>query len=602
MSERPSIGELLWDFERALKRGETPQIEAYLGLLPDSASQAGLLGELIRCEARHYAWKPAEVHRRMMDFPVVAVSGDLQRQILSGFYTDAVDAGAKPIWQDYSGLGIPACELRLQHAEDCPTHYLGQVLVDRYQLLERLGSGRFGVVYRAWDLVAQETVAAKLINVADPDSHEAARRTLANEFTLAQRLSGSAVVRIREMVCPPDGPEFLVMDYVRGQSLRKIIEQGPVEPRRAVSLLMPVIKTLAQAHRERIFHRDLTPDNILVDEQDRAWLTDFGLSLTEEHQWAREGEFAGTAPYMAPELLLRAVPRMDGRSDLYSFGVILYEALHGKRPFEGISTEASLVAALTRSHVGISLDESVPQLLAEICQRCLQRNPDLRYDCAEDLEKELAAFLDGDVASGPKPPRSSRYLLLAWRLGARLGEVARNVCLSEAVCLARRADAQSVSENAVRAAVGREAVVLNAVEEAQQLMVEVGLSFPAFPRSVNLFALLAQRGTLFADVVAERLQLLKTQRAALAERVQAAREYLSGVAADAGVVFTFALAAAAWTPGTDPAEILALAKAAPLPSEIAAEFLAAVKANDGSSAQEQWLRLDKAVQRFFTVG
>lgn len=601
MSGRPSIGELLWDFESALKRGEEPKIEACLAVLPETASQTVLLGELIRCEARHYAWKPGDVQRRMMAFPTAADSAEFQREILAGVYTDAIDAGAKPIWEDFAGLGTPASELRLQHAEDHPTHYLGQVLVDRYQLLERLGGGRFGVVYRASDLVAQETVALKLVNVADPDSYEAARRTLENEFTLARRLSGSAMVQVREMVCPPDGPEFLVMDYVRGQSLRKLIEQGPVEPGRTVALLMPVIETLAHAHRQRIFHRDLTPDNILVDEQDRAWLTDFGLSLTEEHQWTREGEFAGTAPYMAPELLLRAVPRMDGRSDLYSFGVILYEMLHGERPFEGTSTEASLVAALTRSHVGIPLDESVPQVLAEICQHCLQRDPDLRYDCAEALHGDLAAFLDGDDTSGPQPSPSSRHLLLAWRLGARLGEALQGISLAEEVYLARQANPQSVSEQAVRAAVGREAAVLNAVEDAQNLAAEVEVTFPSFPRSANLFALLTQRGTFSADATAERLRLVEAQRSALTERVQAVRQCLSGLTADASPLFTFALAGAAWTPGTDPAEILALTKAAPLPSEIGVGFLAAVQSNDASSAQEQWLRLDKAVQRFLTV-
>lgn len=263
----------------------------------------------------------------------------------------------------------------------------GTLLSGRYRIIALVGMGGMGVVYRASDEELGVDVALKVLRLdlaSNPEGLERFRR----ELILSRQVTHPNVVRIHD-IGESDGLRFLTMDFVEGRSLHQMLQDGPVSPDRAVAIARQVAAGLQQAHDKGIVHRDLKPGNILVDATGAALITDFGVArLFDRQDLTRAGAVVGTPDYLAPEQVCGEP--VDGRTDIFALGIVLYEMLTGKLPFAGESQSEALAQRLT----GYARDVRdsgvrVAPHVREVIRRCLQRNPSRRFQHARDVATAL---------------------------------------------------------------------------------------------------------------------------------------------------------------------------------------------------------------------
>jgi serine/threonine-protein kinase len=265
-----------------------------------------------------------------------------------------------------------------------------------YEVLEQIGRGGMGVVFKARQAAFDRLVAIKRIRAADlagPD--ELAR--FRTEALAVGRLDHPHIVRVHDFE-EEQGEPFLVMEYLPGGSLEKLLDQGPLQARRAAELVRQVALGVQAAHDRGILHRDLKPANVLLTADGIPRITDFGLAKlldADSGQTASE-TVMGTAAYMAPEQAAGKVHEINRPADVWSLGVILYECLTGKLPFEGTSRQETLQRVRTLDPVPPRrLRREVPADLEAICLKCLCKDPGERYASAQALAEDLAAWLEG---------------------------------------------------------------------------------------------------------------------------------------------------------------------------------------------------------------
>ncbi|MES1243294.1 MAG: tetratricopeptide repeat protein [Acidobacteriota bacterium] len=266
----------------------------------------------------------------------------------------------------------------------------GERLAGRYRIQEHIGSGGMGVVYRALDEQLGLCVALKALRPDLTDNGRLEAR-LRRELLLARQVSHRNAVRIHD-IGQDDGLLFLTMDLVEGRSLRDVLkEEKTLSPERSVSIARQLAQALEAAHDEGIVHRDIKPANILVDGTGRAWLTDFGVARSlRDPGITRTGAVVGTLSYLSPEQARGG--EVDGRSDLYALGILLFEMLTGELPFRGGSEAEAMAQRITGASRDVqTLREDIPPWLAFVVQKLLQRDPDRRYQDA----RELLEALDG---------------------------------------------------------------------------------------------------------------------------------------------------------------------------------------------------------------
>jgi tetratricopeptide (TPR) repeat protein len=266
-----------------------------------------------------------------------------------------------------------------------------------YRVQAELGRGGMGIVLRAYDPELQRTVALKVV---PPDRADArARARFVREAQAAARLTDDHVVPVYAVDNPPNGPPYLVMQYVEGVTLRERIKaEGRLDPREAARIGEQAARGLVAAHRAGLVHRDMKPSNIILESATaRARIMDFGLvRLTSlPGGLTQEGTVAGTPEYMSPEQV-RTPERLDARTDVYSLGVTLYEALTGEVPFRGVQQMVVQQILNDEPRALRRLNDRIPRDLETICLRCLQREPGRRYHTAEALAEDLHRFLAGE--------------------------------------------------------------------------------------------------------------------------------------------------------------------------------------------------------------
>ena len=280
----------------------------------------------------------------------------------------------------------------------------------RYQIVRLLGEGSFGSVYLARDGDLDRYVAIKVPTtraLAMPGQLEA----LLAEARLAAGLRHPAIVGVYDVGRDDDGTVYIVLEYVEGTTLSDLLGRGRVEAVRLAGLIASIADAVHHAHRAGLVHRDLKPANIMIDEQGKPRVADFGLAITEALQTDRAGEVAGTPTYMAPEQVRGEAHRLDGRTDIWALGVILYEGLTGRLPFIAGDRTALFDEILHRDpKPPRQIDDSIPRELERICLRCLfKRMPD-RYSSSIDLADDLRAWLAAAAspAAGPRRPTEGR--------------------------------------------------------------------------------------------------------------------------------------------------------------------------------------------------
>jgi serine/threonine-protein kinase len=269
-----------------------------------------------------------------------------------------------------------------------------------FELLEEIGRGGMGVVFRARQISLDRETAVKMIlrgELASPDD----RQRFRSEAEAAARLDHPGIVPVYN-VGEHDGRPFFNMKYVAGRTLAQILAEGPMPPREAARILSAVARAIHFAHRQGVLHRDLKPSNILIDEAGNPHVTDFGLAkkTSGAASLTRTGAVLGTPAYMAPEQAAGARGKLGPAGDVYSLGSILYHMLTGRQPFQAASPVDVLLMVLEQDPVPPRvINPSAHRDLEMIALKCLQKPPELRYDSAEALADDLDAFLNDEPIS-----------------------------------------------------------------------------------------------------------------------------------------------------------------------------------------------------------
>ncbi|WP_354699763.1 Serine/threonine-protein kinase PrkC [Paraconexibacter sp. AEG42_29] len=275
----------------------------------------------------------------------------------------------------------------------------GTIIDGRYRVLNRLGSGGMADVYCAEDLQLGRKVALKLLYRRFAEDAEFVER-FRREASSAAGLQHPNVVGVYDRG-EEDGTQYIAMEYLEGRTLKQVvIDEGPLDPARAVDLIEQVLRAARFAHKRGIIHRDLKPHNVIVDSEDRAKVTDFGIALAGASEMTQTGSIMGTAQYLSPEQA-QGQP-VDARSDLYSVGIVLYELLTGKVPFEGDSAVSIALKQVSAQPVPPSrLNGAVTPALEQVVMRALAKDPADRPADAEAFINALEATRSGLGAADP---------------------------------------------------------------------------------------------------------------------------------------------------------------------------------------------------------
>jgi beta-lactam-binding protein with PASTA domain/predicted Ser/Thr protein kinase len=313
-----------------------------------------------------------------------------------------------------------------------------ETIIDgRYRVISRLGSGGMADVYLAQDQLLGRQVAVKVLHHHFAEDQEFVER-FKREASSAAALSHPNIVGIFDRG-EWNGTYYIAMEYVAGRSLKAIVrEDGPLEPARAIDIVIQILRAARSAHRRGVIHRDLKPHNVILDEEGRARVTDFGIARAGASDMTMTGSIMGTAQYLSPEQAQGF--SVSAASDLYSVGVILYELLTGVVPFEGETAVAIAFKQVSATPRAPSeLNPTLPPSLDAVVLRALAKDPAARYADADELiaalQREREALpvytgapamsaVDGQVHHAPlptqHPPAAGGALLLA--PGARFEE------------------------------------------------------------------------------------------------------------------------------------------------------------------------------------
>jgi serine/threonine protein kinase len=296
---------------------------------------------------------------------------------------------------------------------------IGQTL-GHYRILERIGAGGMGVVYRAHDEHLNRDVALKVLP-AGLLADETARSRFRREALTLSQLNHPGIAVIHDFDSEK-GVDFLTMEFVAGETLAAKVAAGPLPEKDVIALGTQVAEALEEAHEHQIIHRDLKPANVMVTTKGRAKVLDFGLAKLVKPTQADEataslaetqpGVVMGTVPYMAPEVLRGQ--EADARSDLWTLGAMLYEMAAGARPFGG-QTGFELSAAILREAPPL-LPGGLSTGLRAVIERCLEKDPEKRYQLASELRAALEAIRFGE---GALPPQRQRKVTLRKRRVSR---------------------------------------------------------------------------------------------------------------------------------------------------------------------------------------
>jgi tetratricopeptide (TPR) repeat protein len=469
----PQVEELLERFEAAWRSGTAPDLQTFLpAALPDGqpltgSLRQGVLRELVKLDLEH-RWRaapvpapsPAEVSLTQPTRPVPLLLEDYAASFPELGPTDRLPLAligeeyrARQRWGDrpgqaeylarFAGHGAALRELLSGLDAELAAERLGTAgpqavsvqppvpSIGRYRLDAPLGTGSFGTVWRAWDADLGRAVAVKLPR-AGRFADSADEERFLREARSAARLRHPGIVAVHDVGRERD-TVYLVSELVQGLSLEEWLTEARPGFAQAADLLARVAEALHHAHRHGVVHRDVKPSNIMLEVGDLSpRIMDFGLARWEagEAPLTQEGQLLGTPAYMSPEQVLdpRAV---DGRTDVYSLGVILYELLTGTLPFDGL-TRMLLHQVLTEEpRAPRRLNDRIPRDLETIALTCLAKDPDRRYPSAQALADDLRRFRSGEpIRARPAPAweRAGKWARRRPALAALLAVSAVAVC------------------------------------------------------------------------------------------------------------------------------------------------------------------------------
>jgi hypothetical protein len=270
---------------------------------------------------------------------------------------------------------------------------------NRYEILQELGRGAMGVVYKAMDRETSELIALKVLK-PEVSADEYMMQRFKNEMRIARKITHKNVCRIYELTRVPEGP-CISMEYVEGDTIRSLLNRiGAFSLKGALEIAHQLCSGLREAHAQGVAHRDLKPENLMMDRKGTVKIMDFGVAkvFAGSASATTMGAFAGTPAYMAPEQV--ECREIDQRADIYAFGLILYELLTGGTVFKA---DTPLAVAYKQVHEAPpaprSIDPNIPEDVQTLILRCLEKEPERRFQTMDDVQMAL-------TAAGYRPPTS----------------------------------------------------------------------------------------------------------------------------------------------------------------------------------------------------
>jgi serine/threonine protein kinase len=265
--------------------------------------------------------------------------------------------------------------------------------ISHYKILEKLGEGGMGVVYKAEDLKLKRTVALKFLPPELTSDPEAKERFI-QEAQAASALDHPNICTIYEIDETEDGQMFICMAYYEGETLKKKVASGHLSVDSVIDIAIQISQGLGKAHEHGIIHRDIKPGNIMITRDGMVKILDFGLAkLAGQVGLTKTGTTVGTIAYMSPEQ--SRGEEVDHRTDIWSFGVVLYEMITGQLPFKGEYEQAVIYSILNESPKPVTeLLKDIPPGIEQILDKCLSKKLDQRYETVTELSNDFRLILD----------------------------------------------------------------------------------------------------------------------------------------------------------------------------------------------------------------
>ena len=290
--------------------------------------------------------------------------------------------------------------------------------IGKYRVVRVLGEGSFGKVFLAWDEDTQSEVAIK-VPYTDRLARLQGSEVYLAEARVQRKLDHPHIVPLYEVNRTDEGTVYLVFKFIKGGSLAEKLKLALPPYKDSARWVAEVAEAAHYAHHQYVVHRDIKPGNILIDEGSEAYLTDFGQALNEA-DYGKAATDVGTPEYLSPELARGEGHRVDGRSDIFSLGAVLYELLTRRRPFSGDSDEETIdrIADNTPAIPPRQIDETIPKELERIYLVALEKSVRDRYGIALDLTAELRDWLSKsqqgqlEIAKGPDQPQEESKVVL----------------------------------------------------------------------------------------------------------------------------------------------------------------------------------------------